>query len=275
MFSYYIARILLFCSTFLLGLQITTLPLFIIYKEYKNMICYRQMFSIGIFEIFLHICGNIYSVSFMLLIFQQTCLAVNRLIVVIKTYRLSNVEYTETKIEKILFNSIIIISWILAFIYVLIATNGNSGLLYDPESLAFNEYKNIKERKLMTRFDLQGVLIMIPLPLTTLTIYCTVFTLLIKMRIQNNKNSVLCVSLLKPEEYRLLIQSIFMFITFNITLITWFLKSWIEESSDYKIFKPLWMLTFTCICGLNPVLYLCMSRKLRNQMLIFIRWNKP
>jgi len=40
----------------------------------------------------------------MLLIFQQACLAANRLIVVIKTYRLSSVEYSESKTEKFLFN---------------------------------------------------------------------------------------------------------------------------------------------------------------------------
>ena len=40
----------------------------------------------------------------MLLIFQQACLAANRLIVVIKTYRLSTLENTESKAEKIIFN---------------------------------------------------------------------------------------------------------------------------------------------------------------------------
>ncbi|KAF7632465.1 hypothetical protein Mgra_00008161, partial [Meloidogyne graminicola] len=132
---------------------------------------------------------------------------------------------------------IIFICWILSIFYVCVATNGNSGLLYDPESLSFIEYENIEEKKLMTKFDLQGVIIMLPLPLTTLTIYFGVFTLLIKMRSRNNKNSVLYVSLLKPEEYRLLIQSLIMFFTFNISMMTWFLRTWIEETSDYKIFN--------------------------------------
>nr|CAD2182037.1 unnamed protein product [Meloidogyne enterolobii] len=210
----------------------------------------------------------------MLLIFQQACLAANRLIVVIKTYRLSSVEYSESKTEKFLFNSLIVASWMLALLYVCAASNGNSGFVYDRSTLAFNEYEDIEERKLMKRFDVRGVIVLLPMPITTLAIYGVVAGLLIKMRSENNKNSVLRTSLLKPEEYRLLVQSIFMFFILNVTLLTWFLKSWIEQTSDYKIFKPLWMLTFTCICGLNPVIYLCMSSKLRKQLLAFVRWNK-
>uniref|UniRef100_A0A1I8B2B3 Uncharacterized protein n=1 Tax=Meloidogyne hapla TaxID=6305 RepID=A0A1I8B2B3_MELHA len=134
--------------------------------------------------------------------------------------------------------SLIVASWMLALLYVFAALNGNSGFLYDRPTLAFNEYEDIERRKLMTRFDLRGVIVVLPMPMTTLAIYGVLAVLLIKMRAaQNNKDSVLRVSLLKPEEYRLLVQSIFMFVTLNVTLLTWFLKAWIEQTSDYKIFK--------------------------------------
>uniref|UniRef100_A0A915LSM0 Uncharacterized protein n=2 Tax=Meloidogyne TaxID=189290 RepID=A0A915LSM0_MELJA len=103
MFSVYIARVLLVFSTFLLGLQILTLP------------------------------------------------------------------------------SLIVASWMLALLYVCAASNGNSGFVYDRSTLAFNEYEDIEERKLMKRFDVRGVIVLLPMPITTLAIYGVVAGLLIKM----------------------------------------------------------------------------------------------
>ena len=90
-------------------------------------------------------------------------------------YKLNN------KLNLLNLKSLIIASWMLALLYVCAALNGNSGFLYDRANLAFNEYEDIEERKLMTRFDLQGVIIMLPLPMTTFAIYGVVVGLLIKM----------------------------------------------------------------------------------------------
>jgi len=69
----------------------------------------------------------------------------------------------------------------LALLYVCAASNGNSGFVYDRSTLAFNEYEDIEERKLMKRFDVRGVIVLLPMPITTLAIYGVVAGLLIKM----------------------------------------------------------------------------------------------
>ncbi|KAL3079318.1 hypothetical protein niasHS_012327 [Heterodera schachtii] len=136
----------------LLLLHLFTLPLFLSVREFRSRICFRLMFALGIadslqlmvtvlFSLFVlvdfnsgiafeKVCGAFMQLCWDLVIFLHFLLAANRLLIFMKASFQPSILNKEPKSEQILFNSLLVLIWLLLIALIIAFQTPFLGVLF-------------------------------------------------------------------------------------------------------------------------------------------------
>ncbi|KAI1700154.1 serpentine type 7TM GPCR chemoreceptor srx domain-containing protein [Ditylenchus destructor] len=285
-----------------LPLQLITIPVFLIYEEYRSSICYRIMLSIGIadtFQILVHlimaislafdigvdgpleeIMGSLLFPAFVVAILQQLVLALNRFLVLLHL----NVPKVESKRERLCFNALIFACWVWAAILCVVYLSPVCNMNFDEGTFQLDYDKNSTLCELVEDVEFYTTL---PAPVIGLFTYVVIVYRLIKDRKEFNVRSTSVTDmrtfgdsqfgtsinnhqkynqrLLTARELRILVQCIVGFVFAWIVYVPWQFKDTDSLRTRY-FFAGITML-WIIFCAIQPAMYLIMNRKIRRRSL--------
>ncbi|CAK5020493.1 unnamed protein product [Meloidogyne enterolobii] len=283
-------------SFLLVLLQLSTIPVFVVYPNLRNRILYRIMLSIALsdflqlFAIFQFtfyeyfgwkasdftqkFASGVYIIAWDHLIVQHFLLALNRLIIFVRAFYFPNNYKEESKSERWAFNFLLILSWlIMSALQVLFMTI--CGGIWDDEAVGFfydNSPCSDKYRQLEFYFT-------IAFPAISICCYVAIIFILKKSRestenIQqqqqppkqqnnpSNKKIKKQNQKFNKQEKRILIISVLLFSIITALIFAWYL--------DYK--HPPWTMLFLGYLLINTSLTLSMNSEYRGHF--FHLWKK-
>uniref|UniRef100_A0A183CHH0 G_PROTEIN_RECEP_F1_2 domain-containing protein n=1 Tax=Globodera pallida TaxID=36090 RepID=A0A183CHH0_GLOPA len=262
----------------LLILQLITLPIFLSVREFRNRICFRVMFCLGvadslqllitiIFSFFVlydfksgatfeRICGAVMQLSWDMVIFHHLLLATNRLLIFAKASLMPSVLKKEPKSERILFNTLLVLIWAFFVALVIAFQTPNLGVTFLRDYVAFFSDQSFPW---MGTFRLCEFYWSCLLPTIALIAYISIVFLLKKFRKTSSDAPHMKVNekkrLLNNQEWRILGQSLATFLMMSVLIAMWNLMdllTWVppDELQLFGVF------VFLLFCGMNPILNL-------------------
>ncbi|KAL7075129.1 hypothetical protein ACQ4LE_005782 [Meloidogyne hapla] len=277
-------------SFLLVLLQISTIPVFIIYKNLRNRILYRIMLSIALsdflqlFAIFQFtfyeyfgwkasefskkFASGVYIIAWDHLIVQHFLLALNRLIIFVRAFYFPTSFKEESPSERLSFNFFLILSWlIMGALQILFMTI--CGGIWDSETVGFfydDSACSEKYRELEFYFT-------IAFPAISICCYVAIIFILKKSRESTNninqsnqpkqQNNASNNKIKKQnqkfnnQEKRILIISVLLFSIITALIFSWYL--------DYK--HPPWTMLFLGYLLINTSLTLSMNSEYRGHFI--------
>ncbi|KAL3100046.1 hypothetical protein niasHT_027124 [Heterodera trifolii] len=281
----------------MLVLQLMTLPIFLIYPNYRRNVCFRILFTNGvtdclqlapmlIFAIlnlitdhipiwFQMFCGSIVINAWNLLVVQHLLLAINRLIVIMRARFLGSSFFKlDEETEAKLFNAAHAFCWTLFLLIIMLHQTDLMGDLFYPGTSQF--VFDIKKPYTQTIRDVFWWATVV-MPIICLIIYMAII-LMAKMSrnsIHQGDDKIIATRpppLLSDYERRLLIQAFILYLVMVLLIIAWNSFSTCNgEICEGKILKVIpvslsrtnhvYLIEgpWMIYCGLNPILFLAMN----------------
>uniref|UniRef100_A0A914IDX1 G-protein coupled receptors family 1 profile domain-containing protein n=1 Tax=Globodera rostochiensis TaxID=31243 RepID=A0A914IDX1_GLORO len=292
---------ILICTPMLV-LQLMTLPIFLIYPNYRNNVCFRILFTNGVTDclqlapmlmfaalnlitdqipIWLQmICGSIVINAWNLLVMQHLLLAINRLIVILRARFLGSSLILDEETEAKLFNVAHAFCWTLFFVIIALHQTRYMGDLFFSGTSQF--VFDISKPYTQTIREVFWCATVV-MPIVCLIIYIVIIAIAKMSRISTRRNDVKATNgrrppLLNDYERRLLVQAIILYVVMGLLIIAW--NSFSSCDGEICVGKLLKIIPISLTrtnhvyliqapwmvyCGLNPILFLIMNREFRNR----------
>ncbi|KAI1715028.1 serpentine type 7TM GPCR chemoreceptor srt domain-containing protein [Ditylenchus destructor] len=263
-------------------LQISVLTIFVVYKEYRNNMCYRVMSVISVLDciqLIIHIYGGfitIYDTNYSTwaekailggisnalcetLLPLDLALAFNRLLV-FKTRPLAR------GIEVAIFYSLIYFSCLFGFVFLCLYMTPYVGRSFSSEAWSRN-----KSREWTQHIAEIDDWCSLPLVGITLVVYLTLLVVLVIKKRESTHvfdKSKTAYRFLAPAELKLLLQSLIHFSLATSLVVVWRIQDGVLPDNHYTVMtiNLFWIL----YNGINPLLYLCINSIVRRR--VFYLW---
>ncbi|KAL3074171.1 hypothetical protein niasHS_015001 [Heterodera schachtii] len=291
------------CAPMLL-LQLLTLPIFLIFPNYRRNVCFRILFTNGVTDclqlapllifavlnlitdqipIWFQMFGSsIVLNAWNLLVMQHFLLAINRLIVILRARYLGSKFIPDEDTEAMCFNIAHVFCWTVYFVIVgLHQTNLMGGLFHSGTSQFVFDIAKPWTQTMREVFKY----LTIAMPIICLVIYMVIIAFAKLSRAGTRRGddftkAKTTAPLLNDYEQRLLIQAIILYVVMALLIIAW--NSFESCPNDICIGKILGLIPISLsrsnhtffieglwmvYCGLSPILFLTMNKEFRNRFL--------
>uniref|UniRef100_A0A914HXE6 G-protein coupled receptors family 1 profile domain-containing protein n=1 Tax=Globodera rostochiensis TaxID=31243 RepID=A0A914HXE6_GLORO len=291
------------CAPMLL-LQLLTLPIFLVYPNYRCNVCFRILFTNGVtdclqlaplltFAILNLITDNIpiwfqrFGSSIVinawnLLVMQHFLLALNRLIVILRARYLGSRFIPDQETEAKCFNVAHAFIWAVYLVIVGLHQTNLMGSLFHSGT---SQFVFDIEKPLTQTVRMVFWYVTIVIPIICLVIYIVIIAFAKLSRTSMHRGDDITATkttapLLNDYERRLLIQAIILYVVMGLLIIAW--NSFDSCRNDICVGKILRLIPVSLprayhtffieglwmvYCGLNPILFLTMNREFRNRFL--------
>ncbi|KAI1698112.1 hypothetical protein DdX_18090 [Ditylenchus destructor] len=275
-----ISIVCLIISVPLFLLQLSTLPIFLIYENYRKNVCFRILFTnaitdsiiLGVMAIYAAI--NLLTVGemslwvekigaaimmqiFCLVVLQHFLLAVNRLIIILRSRYLGSKSFCDEEREAKIFNAAHIFIWIAYFVNVAAFLTSYFGGRFDREKSSF--YYDLSLPYTDTYHNVAFWIVNI-FPLICFGIYMVIIALAMESRRRMQRGEA-AEALLSSFEQRLLIQAAILYSVMFALILEWKLLGGLSIEWQAALIE----VPYLFYCGLNPILFLTMNKEFRNR----------
>ncbi|KAL3071530.1 hypothetical protein niasHT_031894 [Heterodera trifolii] len=285
----------LITSSLLMLMQLSIIPVFLIYADLRRRILYRIMLSITLSD-FLQLyaiwqftlleafgfsnwsiyiekfASGVYIVAWDHLIVQHFLLALNRLIIIVRAhYSPVSLFGGESSVEHRFFNFFLVLSWLIMFLLIILFMTPLCGGVWDHQAVGFFYDTRLDCSKVYIDVELYFT---IAFPALSVLIYLVIVVLLKKTRnagvttvvqVISNNPSQKQQGLLSVHEKRILLLSVLQFAIITALIFAWY--------NNYR--SPPWTMLFCCYLLANFFLSLTVNSEYRSRFVQMIARLMP